>query len=210
MLTPVGKLFAALIMICALAWLGPMCSRLPANPSSVAVPIPPIAPIVTALSSAAGIAPAPAVAPAQPAPATERPVTVATYRSRRMFPIVNGKYIVSVLRANKTDVSAVGVKLSLSTRLNGQVVERAESGPAQTLAAGTTSYFGLNVSTVVFDVLLDATEEDGNELEWTLSYRLEYDEPGAKRCFILRALPRRLGPEGIDWRRLGESRSCKN
>jgi hypothetical protein len=218
MLSAVGKFFAALIIVFTIAKLAPMCARLPADLSTVAAPLAPAAPEappVPTVSTATAAVPAPVVAPAPvvveaPKPAAKAgEVSVATYRSRKMFPVENEKYIVSVLRANKSDKPAVGFTMTLSTRLKGEVVERAESGPGQTLAAGTTSYFGLNVSTPVFDELLGAAEEPGNELEWAVSYRFEGEDAAKRRCYRLRALPRRREPEGIEWRKLGESRDCK-
>lgn len=215
MLLAVGKLFAALIIVVMIAWLGPMCSRLPAELSTVAVPVARIARIAPVASTAT--APAPAATPPASAPASapavkplpERPVTVAPYRSRKMFPAENGKYIVSVIRANRADVPATGVRMTLTSRIKGDIVERAESGPAQTLSAGTTSYFGLTVSTVVFDAILDGPEDRRSGLEWALSYRLESDAPGVTRCFRLRALPRRREPQGLAWLALGESQKCE-
>jgi hypothetical protein len=125
-----------------------------------------------------------------------------------MLPEENGKYIVSVLRANKAGVPVSGVRMTLTTRIQGQIVERAESGPAQILAAKSTSYFGLGVSTLVFDELLDAPEDRGSGLEWSLTYRFASDAPGTLRCFRLRALPRRLAPAGITWLARGESHIC--
>lgn len=199
-----GKLFAALLIVIMIGWLGPMCSRLPADLSTVAapaVPTPPAAPPSE-----------PVVAPRAPAPAIEptpeRPVTVATYPSRTMFPEENGKYIVSVLRANRSAARAVGVRMTMTTRVRADIVERAESGPAQSLSAGSTSYFGLGVSTSVLDAILDGPEDRRSGLEWLLTYRLESDAPGAARCFRLRALPRRRVPAGIAWLALGQSQKC--
>ncbi|MDD5304165.1 MAG: hypothetical protein PHS14_13780 [Elusimicrobia bacterium] len=204
-----GKFFAALIIVLLVGWLSPMCARLPDDLSTVSAPAAPVAPVV---STATAPAPEPAVAPPAPKPAPkpalDRPITVATFRSRSMFPVENGKYVVSVLRANRAEVPATGVRMTLTTRMQGEIVERAESGPAQSLAAGSTSYFGLTISTVVLDAILDGPEDRRSGLEWALSYHLDGDAPGSTRCFRLRALPRRREPSGISWVPLGESQKC--
>ena len=205
-----GKFFALVIIVFMVVWLAPMCAKLPDDLSTAAAPVPaPAAAPVVSTVTAPVPAPVP-VAVLKPKAASERPaLTLTTYRSRKMFPLENDKYIVSVIRANKAEVPALGVRMTLTTRLKGQIAERAESGPGQSLAAGSTSYFGLNVSTVVFDELLNAPEEPGNELEWNLSYRFQDEDSAVKRCFTLRALPRRREPEGITWRPLGESHKCE-
>lgn len=175
-------------------WLAPMCAKLPDDLSTVAVPVA-VAPVPIPV-------PVPVVAPKRP------PLTLTTYRTRKMFPVGNDKYLVSVIRGNAATVAAAGVRMTLTTRMKGQIAERAESGPGQSLAAGSTSYFGLSISTVVFDELLLTPAEPGNELEWTLSYRFQDEAPAVKRCITLRALPRRREPEGITWLPLGESHKC--
>ncbi|MEQ1919180.1 MAG: hypothetical protein ABL955_08280 [Elusimicrobiota bacterium] len=205
-----GKFFALVIMVFIVVWLAPMCAKLPDDLSTVAAPIPVevVAPIVSTVTAPAP-APEPVAAPSKPAPPSERPpLTLITYRSRKMFPVENDKYLVSIIRGNPATVAAAGVRMILTSRLKGQIAERAESGPGKSLAAGSTSYFGLNVSTVVFDELLNAADEPGNELEWTVAYRFQDEAPTVKRCTVLRALPRRREPEGITWRSLGESRKC--
>jgi hypothetical protein len=206
-----GKFLALVIIVFVTVWLAPMCAKLGTQAPVVAAPAPlpqpeapaavPVAASTVALVSAGAVEPA-------PKPAVKRPsLTVATYASRKMFPLENDKYIVSVLRENKAAVPVVGVTMTLSTRMNGQIVERAESGPGQTLAAATSSYFGLGVSTVVFDELLDRPAEPGNEMEWAVTYRFMDDAPDTKRCFRLRALPRRI-EQGFNWLTIGESRKC--
>lgn len=206
-----GKFFALVIIVFTVVWLAPMCARLPDERTAIATPIPAaeaIAPPAATEPAVAAVAPEPAPAVAAPKPAVKRPsLTVATYDSRKMFPMENDKYIVSVLRENKAAVPAVGVTMTLSTLMNGHVVERAESGPGQTLAAGSTSYFGLNVSNVVFDELLERPEGSGNAMEWVVTYRFEDDAPGMKRCFSLRALPRRR-EQGFFWLTIGSSLKC--
>ena len=218
MLSAVGKFFAALILVGLLGWLAPMCARLPddlttiAAPAASAVTISPLvstAPVTIALP-----APEPVAAPLPPAPKPEtkpapaRLVTLATYLSRTMFPDENGKYIVSVLRANLSDAPAEGVRLTMTTRRRGEPVERAQSGPAQSLEAGSSSYFGLPVSTETFTSLLDGPADRRSGLEWSLTYRFADDAPGKTRCYRLRALPRRHGPAGIEWLPLGKSQKC--
>jgi hypothetical protein len=207
----VGKFFAAVILVIMIGWLSPMCARLGTQSPFVAAPEPvpqPEAPDAAPVAASTAALVSAGIVESAPKPATKRPsLTVATYGSRKMFPLVNDKYIVSVLRVNKADVPAVGVTMTLSTRMNGNVVERAESGPGQTLAPGSTSYFGLGVSNVVFEELLDRPAEPGNEMEWAVTYRFQDDAPGAKRCFRLRALPRRL-EQGLNWLTIGESRKC--
>ena len=199
-----GKFFALVIIVFMVVWLAPMCARLADERATVAAPVPPAEtePAITAA------APEPAPAVEAPKPAAARPsLALATYFSRKMFPVESDKYLVSVLRVNKAGVPAVGVTMTLSTRIKGSIVEHAESGPGQTLPAGSSSYFGLRVSTVVFEELLDSPAEAGNELDWSVSYRFKDDAPELKRCFRLRALPRRL-EQGLTWITLGESRKC--
>ncbi|MBI4062133.1 MAG: hypothetical protein HY403_11980 [Elusimicrobia bacterium] len=185
-----GKIFAALISACVLAWLGPMCARLPEEPARVAG------------STAAPAAEAPAPLAAHP------PVAIATYRMKKMFEARGSRYLIYVIRANPADVPAVDMRMILATKIKGALVEQDAGAAAQTLAPGTTAYAGLSVSTVLIDEMLAGPEEPGTELEWSLSYRFEGDDPGARRCFQLRALPRRREPTGILWRALGESREC--
>ena len=66
----------------------------------------------------------------------------------------------------------------------------------------------MSVSYGLLDELLSAPENSGTELHWMLTYRLESDAPGVQRCYSLHALPRQREPEGIDWKRLGESDAC--
>lgn len=194
-----GKLFAALIIGVLLGWLGPMCSKLPDDLSSIAVP---------AASSPAPIS-TPPVAPPPPAAAEERPaLIVATYRMKKIFPQTQGKYLIAVRGSNRADVPAVDVMMTLFARRKGTVVERGDSAYPWTLEAGTSSYYSIGVSTGVIDDILAGPEAPGTELAWSLSYRLEGEEPDSRRCFLLRALPRRREPEGIDWRTLGESNEC--
>lgn len=208
-----GKFFALVIIVFMVVWLAPMCARLTDERSAIATPVPPVEDIAPPVPpqptvTTAEPEPSPAPAVAAPKPAAARPsLTVATYDSRKMFPMENDKYIVSVLRENKAAVPAVDVRMTLSTLMNGYVVERAESGPGQTLAAGSSSYFGLSVSNVVFDELLERPGEPGNAMEWVVTYRFEDDAPAMKRCFSLRALPRRR-EQGFTWLTTGSSRKC--
>lgn len=204
-----GKFFAALIMAYAVLRLAPMCAKLPSDLSTLSTPAAPSAPVVSTVTAPSPEpAPAPASAPA-PAAVPLSPVTITTYRSRSMFPVEGESYVVSVLRRNYAEERAVAVRLSVAARVKGEVMERAESGPGQTLAPGTTSYFGLPVTTEVFNYLLDGPEDNRSGLEWTLTYRLESDAPEVKRCFGLRALPRRREPSGILWVPQGQSRKCE-
>ncbi|MDP3542889.1 MAG: hypothetical protein Q8T11_10545 [Elusimicrobiota bacterium] len=205
-----GKFFAAMIIAFMIGWLTPMCAHLPNDLAVAPAPTPAAAPAEPDLPPEPVAAPTPAPAPA-PAPAAVllSPVTITTYRSRSMFPVEGDNYIVSVLRRNHAEAPAVGVRLAVAARVKGEVIERAESGPGQTLAPGSTSYFGLPVTTEVFDHILDGPEDVGNRLEWTLTYRLETDAPDAKRCFSHNALPRRREPSGLQWLPLGQSRKCE-
>lgn len=205
-----GKFFALVIAVVTVVWLAPMCANLPSDLSTLSTPAAPSAPVVstvTAPSPEPEPSPAPASAPA-PAAVPSSPVTITTYRSRSMFPVEGESYVVSVLRRNHAEERAVAVRLSVAARVKGEVMERAESGPGQTLAPGTTSYFGLPVTTEVFNYLLDGPEDNRSGLEWTLTYRLESDAPEVKRCFGLRALPRRREPSGLQWVPQGQSRKC--
>lgn len=203
-----GKFFAAMLIAFMIGWLSPMCAHLPNDLAAISSPTPAAAPAEPVLAPEPVAAPAPAPAPA-PAAVPLSPVTITTYRSRSMFPVEGESYVVSILRRNHADVPAVGVRLAVAARVKGEVIERAESGPGQTLAPGSTSYFALPVTTEVFDYLLDGPDDSGNRLEWTLTYRLETDAADAQRCFGLRALPRRREPSGLLWIPLGQSRRCE-
>lgn len=197
-----SKLFAAMIIAFMIGWLSPMCARLPTDLAAVPAPPPAAEPVEPVIASVPVEPPALAVIPLDP-------VTISTYRSLSLFPVEGESYIVSLLRRNHAEVPAVGVRLAVAARVKGEIIERAESGPGQTLAPGSTSYFALPVTTEVFDYILDGPEDVGNRLEWTLTYRLETDAPDAERCFVLRALPRRRGPSGLQWLPLGQSRKCE-
>lgn len=179
-----GKFFAALIMLFILAWLGPMCSKLPEGPAAVSMPA----------------APAPAPAPEAPA------LVISTYRTKKMFPVEKGKYQIPVHRENRADAAVVGVNVTLIARRKGLELERADNDSPQVLAPGSAGYYDLRVSTGAIDEILGAPFETGTELEWALTYRLEGSD--ARRCVFLRALPRRRDPDGIDWVFLGGSREC--
>lgn len=209
-----GKFLALVILVVTTVWLAPLCARLPETASTVAAPVAPAPPAPPAPAPVSSQAPAPApAAKPEPKPAAKpRPakgdVGLSTFSMRSMFPEEKEKYVVSVVRANRSAEAASGVRMTLTARKDGAILERAESGPGQTLAAGTSSYFGLGISTMILDELLDAPYGDGTGLEWSLVYRLASDAPGATRCFRLYALPRRREPAGIDWVPQGESRSC--
>ena len=213
-----GKFFALVIVVFTVVWLAPMCANLPSDLSTLTAPVAPdapAAPVVSTVTTPAPLPePKPEAAPTPPAVATPAavplsPVTISTYRSRSMFPVEGESYIVSVLRKNHSEVRAEGVRLTGAARVKGEVMERAESGPGQTLAPGTTSYFGLAITTEVFDYLLDGPEDRRNWLEWVLTYRLAGDAPGETRCFGLRALPRRREPSGLTWVQFGQTRKCE-
>lgn len=209
-----GKFVAAMLIAFMIGWLSPMCAHLPKDLAAVSAPTPAAAPAEPVLApEPSPVAepveePAPTSAPA-PAAVPLSPVTISIYRSRSMFPVEGDNYVVSVLRRNHAEVPAVGVRLAVAARVKGEVIERAESGPGQTLAPGSTSYFALPVTTEVFDHILDGPEDVGNRLEWTLTYRLETDAADARRCFGLHALPRRRAPAGLQWIPLGQSRRCE-
>lgn len=209
-----GKFFAAVIIVVTAGWLVPMCAGLPEDLKTFPAPAETAAP---AAPEPEPVAPEPEPAPEpelKPAPepeikpAAKGDVSLSTFRMRTMFPEENGKFVISVVRANRSAEEASGVRMTLTARKDGALVERSESGPAQTLAAGSESYFGLAVSTMVLDEILDAPEDPGNGLEWSLVYRLAGDAPDATRCFRLNALPRRRDPAGIDWVAQGRSRKC--
>lgn len=198
-----GKFFAAIIIAFMIGWLSPMCSHLRENVAVAPAPAAPVAPV-------APITPAEPVEAPAPVPIREAGlVTVAPYRSTKMFPEIDGgRYLVSILRANRSDVDAAGARLAVAARVRGTVVERAESGAGQTLAAGTTSYFGLPVSVDVFDDILDGPDDQSSALDWTLTYRFEDDAPGAKRCYGVSTLPRRREPTGLVWKTFGQTSVC--
>lgn len=194
-----GKFFAAVILASSVVWLAPMCARvsLPESAPAVTVVSPPVEETVPA--------PEPAVPP-KPAPAN--PLTAAPYRMKKMFPVADGKCLVSVLRRNASGSAAVDIRMTVTALERGEVVEQARSYVAQTLAAGTTSYAGLNLSAAVIDRLLTGPEEVGTELKWTTTYRLEGEPADATRCYTVRALPRPRQPEGVLWKPLGLSTTC--
>jgi hypothetical protein len=208
MLSAVGKFFAAVITVGLFVWLAPMCARV--SDERVVPPVPAVEPAPT-VSTVTVTAPAPAPEP-EPAPlvtpAAKGEVTLKTYRMKKMFEQEKSRYQLYVVRTNQSDVTATDVRMSLITRMKGNIVEQVDGKP-QTLAPGTTGYAGLSVSTAAIDEILDAPEDAGAELEWSLTYRLEGDAPKTKRCFQLRVLPRRRQPEGIFWRAIGESRDCR-
>ena len=211
MLSAVGKLFAAAITVGLFVWLAPMCARV--TDERVAEPAAPVAavepPPTIATTTAPAPEPVPAAVPASSSrPASKGEVTLKTYRMKKMFERNDSRYMIYVVRSNQADAAANDVKMRLTTRMKGNIVEQADGEP-QTLAPGTTAYAGLSVSTAAIDEILDAPEDAGAELAWTLTYRLKGDAPKTKRCFELRVLPRRREPEGIFWRPLGESRECK-
>jgi len=215
-----GKFFALVIAVVTVVWLAPMCANLPSDLSTLSAPVAPAAPAAPVVSTVTATAPA---APAAPEPVPEpkpaavtapaavplSPVTISTYRSRSKFPVEGESYIVSVLRKNHSEVRAEGVRLTVAALVKGEVMERAESGPGQSIAPGASSYFALPVTTEVFDYLLDGPEDKHNWLEWVLTYRLASDPPGETRCFGLRALPRRREPSGLTWVQLGQTRKCE-
>jgi hypothetical protein len=208
MLCAVGKFFAAVITVGLFVWLAPMCARV--SDERVAPPVAAVEPapsVSTTTAPAAAPAPEPAPAPAAK-PSAKGEVTIKTYRMKKMFEQENSRYQIYVVRANQSSATAQDVRMSLTTRMKGNIVEQADGAP-QTLAPGTTGYAGLSVSTAAIDEILDASDDAGAELVWSLTYRLEGDAPKTKRCFQLRVLPRRRQPEGIFWRALGESRDCK-
>ena len=210
MLSTVGKLTAAAIIIVAFIWLGPMCASLPAPgalpmPVAAALPEPAVA-VATAAISAPVAAPVPEPA-AKPAPAGPAVVVIA-YRMKKMFPVADGHGRVSVLVKNMSDKAASDLRLKMDVRRQGKVVETDAVNTAFTLDAGSAAYRGLLVSAGALDALLAVPTEDGTELSWSLTYRLEGDAPESKRCYGLRALPRTREPEGIVWTPLGTTLSC--
>ncbi|MBI2789521.1 MAG: hypothetical protein HYX59_12645 [Elusimicrobia bacterium] len=209
-----GKFFALVIAVFTVVWLAPMCANLPSDLSTLSAPVAPPVPAAPVVSTVTAPAPLPtpkAEPKLEPAAAAVplSPVTIATYRSRSMFPVEGESYVVSVLRKNHSEVRAEGVRLTVAARVKGEVMERAESGPGQSLDAGSSSYFGLPITTEVFNYLLDGPEDKRSGLEWMLTYRLASDPPGETRCFGLRALPRRREPSGLSWVPLGQTRKCE-
>ncbi len=208
-----GKFFAAIIIAFMIGWLSPMCSHLRENVSTIPVPSPAVAPSEPVLPETVeapveALEPVPAQAPV-PERAAPRLVTVAPYRSTKMFPEIDGgRYLVSILRANLSDVAATGARLAVAARVRGEIVERAQSGSGQTLPAGSTTYFGLPVSVDVFDDILDGPDDQSSALDWTLTYRFEDDAPGTTRCYGVSALPRRREPTGLVWRTFGQTSVC--
>ena len=198
-----GKFFALLITVVTTVWLAPMCARLPkpGEPVAVAVAVP-LAPLIEAPVE---------VAPPPPPPAAyEGPaVTVSTYRSRKMFTLVEGRPRVSVLIKNLSDRPASNMRLAMAARLDGKAVESARVNTTFEVEAGSSVYRGLLISMETLDAFLAETPAPNSELRWDLTYRLEGDEPDAKRCFTLRALPRQRDPEGIEWKAVGQSDKCE-
>ncbi len=211
-----GKFFAAVIIVVSFIKLAPMCARLPSNLAAVSGEAPaapePVAVSTEAAPAAAPVAPVPAAASA-PAPRVVEPtgkssVTVNTYRMKRPFRIVDGRAMVSVSVRNAGETGATDMRLTLTTRLGGKNAEKTGTGRFE-LAASTSVYRGLYITTASLDALLAEPAEEGAELRWDLTYRLESDAPEVKRCFTWRALPRAKEPEGADWKEFGTSQLCE-
>ena len=194
-----GKLTALILIVFTAMWLGPMCARLPAPgapaPVAVAVAVP-LTPMIEA--------PAPA-----PKPASEDPgVVVSNYRSRKMFAIADGNVKISVLLTNKSDREAKDLRLTLTVAAANLPSESARVNYPFAIAASSAVYRGLTISSIALDALLGDAAGSASEMRWDLTYRLDGDEPGTKRCFTLRSLPRPREPEGVEWKTLGTSMDC--
>lgn len=212
-----GKLTALILIVVTAVWLGPMCAHLPApeTTGSVATTAPLVAaldPVPVISSTPAPIpvvvpAPAPVTAPA-PKPAFEGPaVVVSNYRSRTMFAVSDGNAKISVLLTNKSDREATDLRLTLSVAASSRPVENTRVNFPFTIAASSSVYRGLTISSGALDALLGPAE-GRSEMRWDLTYRLDGDEAGKKRCFTLRSLPRQHEPEGVEWKLLGTSTDC--
>lgn len=197
-----GKLFAAIILIVSFVKLAPMCARLPADLNTLATPVAP-APVV--VSTAAAPAPAPAPKPAYAL--DKQAVTVTTYKMKKNFKINEGRAMISVSVRNGSELDAKDLRLTLTVRRGGKNAEKTGTGSFE-LSASSSVYRGLYVTTASLDALIAEPAEEGAELRWDLTYRLDGDAADAKRCFSWRALPRAREPEGADWKELGSSHVC--
>lgn len=208
-----GKLTALIIFVFTAMWLGPMCAQLPppGTPGEVAQMKPsaaaPAAPVPAPAVEPAPV-PVPVAAPV-PTPAPEGPaVVVSNYRSRKMFPISDGNVKVSVLLTNTSDRVAQDLRLTLTVAAANLPAESARVNYPFAIAASSAVYRGLTVSSIALDALLSDATGGKSEMRWDLSYHLDGDAPGAKRCFALRSLPRPREPEGVAWKTLGTSTDC--
>lgn len=204
-----GKLCAAAITAMTVAWLGPMCASLPANkPVAAALapaPLPKPAP-TPAVSSAAPVA-APTAAPA--AVSGDQILFLSTYRLKKPFPTSDaekGRLMIPLYRENRAAVPVVDARLILIARHEGVELDRAEGSLPPALAPGSTGYLSLTLSSAAVEKILDAPTGAGDELDWALTYKLEGSDQ--RRCFRLRALPRRGVPGGIEWTIIDSSRAC--
>ncbi len=219
-----GKFFAALIILFTFIKLAPMCARLPndltavSSASQTAVVISTaelVSPAAAPVAAAPVVAPAPApiaapvkVVPPAPKAVEGKGVIVIAYRLKKMFPISDGRGRVSVLLRNDSEQKAVDLRLTMNAVRQGAVTESDKTNIPFTVDAGTGAYRGLYATAGFLDAVLANPPEEGVELQWNLTYRLEGDAPDAKRCFSLRALPRTREPDGIVWNPLGSSTTC--
>ncbi|MBI5246307.1 MAG: hypothetical protein HY923_03945 [Elusimicrobia bacterium] len=203
-----GKLTALILIVVTAVWLGPMCARLPAPETMGAVAV--TAPLAAAIDPIPAPAPAPAPAPVATAkPAPEGPaVVVSNYRSRKMFAIADGNVKISVLLTNKSDREAKDLRLTLSVAPANLPAENARVNYPFAIAASSAVYRGLTISSIALDALLGDAAGKSSEMRWDLTYRLDGDEAGTKRCFTLRSLPRQHEPEGVEWKKLETSTDC--
>ena len=214
-----GKFFAAAIMIAAFVKLGPMCARLPDDLTKVSGGAgAPAAPQV-AVDTAAVVVPPAATAPvavakaespkakaARPAVADEEAVVVANYSTRKMFKVADGKAMISVSVRNVSDRAAKGLRLTTTAHLEGKEAAASTTMPFE-VAASSSLYRGMRVTTETLDALLAEPAKDGTEMRWDLRYTLEGDPAGSQRCYRLRSVPRVDG-EGVSWKNLEKTRNC--
>jgi hypothetical protein len=178
----------------------------PPEPAKTISPVE-VGTVAPALKAEPAKAEAPKAVAKSTAAATGEGLVATTYRSKKMFSENNGQYLVAITRENKAAVNAVDIRMTLTVKGSGQVIGKIANRSGETQKPGAADYYGLSVPKGVVDAILDGPEnEPGTELEWNITYKLEGDD--AKRCFSLRAVPRRRDPEGITWIKRGSSASC--
>lgn len=183
-----GRFFAAAIIAAALVWLRPMCAGRPTGTAHVA----PVAP----------------AAPLAPRPAKERPPVVIKTRALKTPFLTNRvDYTVPAYLVSRSALAAEDLLITMFTRVKGETIQRSDTAYPWTVSPGADIHFMTPSGRETMDDMLAGPPEEGTEIEWSVSYRLAGEDPGSRRCFRIRAVPRREGG-GIAWRALEETSVC--
>lgn len=189
-----GRFLAALLIALAILWLRPMCAVRPAGTAEQS-PVAPVAPAVTA-------------APAAPRPSAERPPIVIRTRALLTPFLTNGvDYGVPAVLESRSALPAEDLLISMFTRVAGVIVQRSETAYPWTVSPGATAHFRMPSGVETMNEILARPTAAGTSVEWSLSYRLAGEDPDSRRCFRIRAVPRREGG-GIAWRTLEQTSAC--